>query len=125
VIEEERLVRLDVGADDAQQKIGLAHQRVALEDLRVSAHRLLEAQQRIAPVAGELHVREHHHREPELLAVEECHALADHPELFQPRHPPPGGRSGEPYTLGELGRGEIAMLLQHLEETQVGAVQFR
>ena len=27
--------------------------------------------------------------------------------------------------LEELGRGEIAMLLQHLEETQVGAVQFR
>ena len=63
MIEEERLVGLDVGANDAQQEVGLAHQRVALEDLRVCSHRLLEAQQRI-----EQAVRAH----PEIL---ECYTL--------------------------------------------------
>ena len=87
-------------------------------------HRLLEAQERVAAVTRELHVREHHHREPELLAIEECHALANDAELFEPRHPPPASRGGHSQALGELGGGEIAVLLEHLEKPQVGAVEF-
>src|SRR6266513_919179 len=77
VIEEEGLVGLDVPAHDPQQEIRLPHQRVTLEDLGVRTHRLLEAQQGLAPVSGDLHVREHHDREPELLAIEQRHALDD------------------------------------------------
>ena len=123
VVEEERLVRLDVAAHDAQQEVRLAHERVALEDLRVGAHRLLEAQQRIAPVTGDLHVREHHHRQPDLLPIDECHAPFDDAALLEARDAPPAGRGGQAQPLGHLGRRQRAVLLQQLEDPQVCTVE--
>src|SRR2546423_1250 len=105
VIEEERLVGLDVPAHDPQQEIRLPHQCVALEDLRVRTHRLLEAQQGLAPVSGDLHVREHHDREPELLAIEQRHALDDDAELLETADAPPAGRCSHPHALGPAAGG--------------------
>src|SRR5579862_5649797 len=125
MIEEERFVCLDVATDDAQQEIGLAHERVALEDLRVLAHRLLELEQRIASVPGELDVREDEHVEPDFLPIEERHPLADHLDLLEPAHPSPAGRGRHAEALGDLRGREITMLLNEIENPRITAVEVR
>ena len=56
MVEKERLVRLDVAADDPQQEVRLSHHRVALENFGVLTHRLFEAQQCVATVSQQFHV---------------------------------------------------------------------
>src|SRR5205823_5764604 len=102
--------------------IRLTHQRVALEDLGMLAHGPLEAQQRITAVAYELDVREHHHREPELLSIEQRHALPDDAELLEAAHAAPARRGRHAQALGHFSGRQRPMLLDESEHPEVDSI---
>src|SRR5215208_210582 len=71
MVEKKCLVRLGIPRHYAQQEVPLAEQRVAFQHFGVIAYCPLEFGERLAPVARELHVHEHHEIEPELFTVEQ------------------------------------------------------
>jgi hypothetical protein len=88
----------------------------------VLADGLLESQQRVAAVPGQLHVREHQHVEPHSLSIEQGDPAADDAELLQPTHPSPASGRRQPQPLGYLRSGQIAVVLQDVQDAQIAPV---
>ncbi len=123
MVEKERLVRLDVAADDPQQKVRLSHHRVALENFRVLTHRLFEAQQRVATVSHQFHMGENGYVQPNFLAVEKGDSLADDTQLLQAAHASPAGRRGHAEPLGDIRGREVTVLLNEVQDSQITAIE--
>lgn len=123
MIEEERLVRLDVVTYDPQEEVRLSHQRVAFENLRVLTDGLLESQQRVPPMASELHMGEHHDVQADLLAIEEGDAILEDSQLLQAAYPSPACGCGHSDPFGHIGRGQVSMLLQHFQNPDIPPIQ--
>ncbi len=87
------------------------------------AHGLLEFQQRVPAMPRELDVREHQDVEPDLLALEERDPAANDSKLLQAAHAAPAGRSGQPQLVRDFSGGQIAMILQHIQNAQIPPVQ--
>ena len=115
MVQEKGLVSLDVTADDAQQEVCFTHQRVALENLRVLAHGLLEFQQGVAAMAGQLYARKHCDVQADFLTVQHRDAMLYDTQFLKPAHAPPAGRRGHSHPFGHVRRGQITVLLQHIE----------
>ena len=121
VVEKEGFVCLDVRAHYPQQKVRLAHQRVALEDLGVLTHCLLENFNRASrPWPASFTCENTNTLRPSWLAVEERHAAADDAELAGAGSSAASTskRSGPNRSATSAG-GQIAVVLQDIQDAQV------
>jgi len=84
-----------IGADafhmDLEDEIGIAGDRVALDDLRAVADGVLELRQGFAVVHLEIDEGEDAHRHPRLLRIEQRRIAADHALALELAHATPAG----------------------------------
>ncbi|MNF16388.1 hypothetical protein D3C80_2193780 [compost metagenome] len=64
------------------------------------------------------------HIQPKDFRCQQGHLLADHPQLFHGLDPIETGRGRQVYRAGKFGVGDAGILLEAVENTDVGAIQF-
>ena len=111
-----------IGDDDAQQEVGLAGNRVALDDLRHVLHGFLEAVEGVLLMALQRHVDEDVDGQVQLLGIQQRHPAANQAAFLQALDAPPAWGVGEPNALAKLLYGEIGGALQFGENVTVHAV---
>ena len=86
LIDDEALQRLHILHHDTDQVIGVAGHEIALHDLGVAVHGVLEIHQGRFDLLLETDMDEHADVHADLARVEQRHIAADHPILLQRPH---------------------------------------
>ena len=123
VVAQEALIVGDVLDHHFEQVVRAAGHGVALQHLWIADHRLLELVQVVAAMGRELDIDEYRDAQAELLRVEQGDLALDQPFLLHAVDAPPARRLRQLNLLGDLGGGEVGVVLQQAEDAAVDGAQ--
>ena len=108
--------------DDAQQVVEFARHQVALHDLGDAADRLFERSEFAVLLAVQANADKDVAGQPGFRLVEQRDIAVDDAAVFERAHPAQAGRLGEVDQACELHVADAPVVLQHLENGLVVAV---
>jgi len=109
---------------NAQQVVHVPGHRVAGSHLGPSLHPGPEFLHRHLAALLQLDRHVGQQAQADARRVDQRHVLADDTQLLQPPNAAQAGRGRQRHPLGDLLVGQAAILLQQLDDAQIGAVQF-
>ncbi len=119
---QEAVIGADVRHVDLEHEVGIARDRVALDDLGLVLDGALELEQRVAVVHLKVDVEKHALADAHLVGVEDGGVAADHPFLLKLADAAPAGARREADPLGQLLVRKPAFVLQHIENATLDLV---
>lgn len=120
---DERIQRLQIGAIDAQQVIGLSGHRPGRGDFRLAGHQPGEPLGLFGAVTAQMNLHKPLHRQPQPGGVKPGRIPLDIPFCLQPLPPPSGLAGGKVEHLAQFLRGEMGIFLKRCKQLGICWVQ--
>ncbi|CAN2968197.1 hypothetical protein METHPM2_1330016 [Pseudomonas sp. PM2] len=123
-IHHETLQRLNRGHQHANQIVWISSHQVTLHHLRPVRNRPFKLLQRQLVLFLQAHMDEHIHVQPQQISIQQRDLLTNQPQFFHRLDPVETRRGRQVDRAGQVGIGDPRILLQGVENADIGTVQF-